>query len=63
MPNLVGPSSNTHAAPSRRGRVILLTLVFIVAVIATLLVTWVLIVMFGRKQEARVPFVRLVEVS
>ncbi|HCT44625.1 MAG TPA: ammonia-forming cytochrome c nitrite reductase subunit c552 [Phycisphaerales bacterium] len=48
---------------SRSGRALLLVLVFIVAVIATLTVTWVLITMFGHKQEARTPFVRVTEVS
>jgi nitrite reductase (cytochrome c-552) len=47
----------------RRGGASLLVLTFIVAVIATLLVTWVLVTMFGRKQEARTPFVRVAEVS
>ncbi len=48
---------------TRRGRVLLLVLVFLVAVIGTLLVTYVLITMFSRKQEARTPFIRVVEVS
>ncbi len=48
---------------TRSGRAILLVLVFIVAVIATLTVTWVLITMFGHKQEARTPFVRVTEVT
>ncbi len=41
----------------------LLVLVFIVAVVGTLGVTWVLITMFGHKQAARQPFVRLAEVT
>ena len=41
----------------------LLGFVFLVAVVGTLLVTWVLVTMFGRKQEARQPFVRLDEVT
>jgi nitrite reductase (cytochrome c-552) len=41
----------------------LLALVFGAAVVGTLLVTWVLVTMFGRKQEARQPFVRLAEVT
>jgi len=41
----------------------LLLAVFAVAVAATLVVTFVLVTMFERKQEARVPFVRAVEVS
>ncbi len=48
---------------SRRGRVTLLLLVFIVAVVGTLLVTWVLITMFGHKQDARTPFVRVADVN
>jgi nitrite reductase (cytochrome c-552) len=46
-----------------RSRAGLLALVFASAVVGTLLVTWVLITMFGRKQEARQPFVRLAEVT
>ncbi|KAA0214204.1 MAG: ammonia-forming cytochrome c nitrite reductase subunit c552 [Leptolyngbya sp. PLA3] len=49
--------------PIRAGRVALLALVFVVAVIGTLLVTWVLVVMFGHKQAARTPFVRIAEVN
>lgn len=41
----------------------LLGSVFAVSVIGTLLVTWVLISIFGHKQEARQPFVRLAEVT
>ena len=48
---------------TRSGRAILLVLVFIVAVVATLVVTWVLITMFGHKQDARTPFVRVIEVT
>ncbi|MFG0242379.1 MAG: ammonia-forming cytochrome c nitrite reductase subunit c552 [Phycisphaerales bacterium JB054] len=51
------------ARTARPGRVALLALVFLVAVVGTLLVTWVLITMFGHKQEARRPFVRLAEVT
>jgi nitrite reductase (cytochrome c-552) len=46
-----------------RNRGGLLALVFLAAVVGTLLVTSVLVTMFGRKQEARQPFVRLAEVS
>ena len=53
----------TPLRTARRGNALLLVLVFIVAVVATLLVTWVLVTMFGHKQEARTPFVRVVEVS
>ncbi len=45
------------------GRATVLVMLFLAAAVGTVLVTWVLIVMFGRKQEARSPFVRLVEVS
>ncbi len=38
-------------------------LVFLAAVIATLLVTWVLVTIFGHKQAARQQFVRLTNVS
>ena len=41
----------------------LLALVFVVAVVGTLLVTWVLITMFGHKQAARQPFVRVADVT
>ncbi len=47
----------------QRGRVLLLGSVFALAVIATLVVTWVLITMFTHKQDARQPFVRVVEVD
>ncbi len=53
----------TSARFTRPGRAMLLVLVFLVAVVGTLLVTWVLITMFGHKQAARQPFVRLAEVS
>lgn len=49
--------------PANGGQAKLLLLVFIAAVLATLLVTWVLVTMFGHKQEARQPFVRLTEVT
>lgn len=47
----------------RRGRVLLLVAVFVAAALATLIVTYVLITMFGHKQDARRPFVRVVEVN
>lgn len=46
-----------------RKRAKLLPLVFLGSVVGTLLVTWVLVTIFGHKQEARQPFVRLVEIS
>ena len=54
-------STTPSPAPRRIWR--LLVAVFAVAVVATLLVTFVLVTMFQRKQEARTPFVRAVEVS
>ncbi len=63
------PSSSDASATSRphrtrlRGGLWLLGLVFAISAGGTLLVTWVLITMFGHKQEARTPFVRVVEVS
>jgi nitrite reductase (cytochrome c-552) len=45
------------------GRIALLLFVFIVAVVGTLLVTWVLVTMFAHKQDARQPFVRVAEVN
>ncbi|GAB5495631.1 MAG: ammonia-forming cytochrome c nitrite reductase subunit c552 [Phycisphaerales bacterium] len=60
----LGPTPNSQAlGGARPGRAMLLILVFIVAVVGTLLVTWVLITMFGHKQDARKPFVRLAEVN
>ncbi len=49
--------------PRRPARVMLLALVFLVAVIGTLLVTWVLVTMLGHKQAARTPFVRIADVN
>lgn len=48
---------------SRRGFVGASALLFVAAVVGTLVVTWVLVEMFTRKQEAREPFARVVEVS
>ncbi len=56
-------NSTARSADAPGGRAALLALVFIVAVVGTLLVTWVLITMFGHKQAARQPFLRVVEVS
>lgn len=63
MPQLHTTDSGNGTQRTRRGRVALLVLVFIVAVVGTLLVTWVLISMFGHKQEERTPFVRVADVS
>jgi nitrite reductase (cytochrome c-552) len=56
-------SIGSQARWARRGGVRLMVLVFIAAVVGTLLVTWVLITMFGHKQAARQPFVRVAELS
>ncbi len=45
------------------GYVRLLVLAFISAAVATALVAWALVVMLGHKQDAKVPFVRVAEVS
>lgn len=47
----------------RSGSAKLLVLVSLVAALATLLVTFVLVTMFQRKQEARQPFVRVADVT
>lgn len=52
-----------RSIPAREGGVKVLFLAFVVAVIATVVVTYVLITMFERKQEARTPFVRVAEVD
>lgn len=57
---------NMHKRPvssRHRGAAALLALVFAVAVLATAGVTYVLITMFTHKQDARQPFVRVVEVD
>ena len=54
------------ARPSRRlrtGSARWLVLVFLATAVATALVAWVLVTMFGRKQEARQTFVRVAEVN
>ncbi|MGB0714896.1 MAG: ammonia-forming cytochrome c nitrite reductase subunit c552 [Phycisphaerae bacterium] len=55
--------SKGHQQSNSSGGIMLLGSVFAVSVIGTLLVTWVLISIFGHKQEARQPFVRLAEVT
>ncbi len=47
----------------RRGRARVLLLTFLVAAMGTGVVAWVLTTMFARKQEARVPYVRVVDVN
>jgi nitrite reductase (cytochrome c-552) len=49
--------------PSRRGKIRLLLLAFLAAAVGTVLVAWVLTTMFSRKQEARAPYVRVVELN
>ncbi len=61
--NIIHDSRQSAALTLRRGGVRVLLLAFLVAAIGTALVTWVLITMFARKQEARVPFVRVVELN
>ncbi len=57
-------SGTKRTSPTRKpGRMLTLVLAFLAAVVGTVLVTYVLVVMFQRKQEARTPFVRVVEVS
>lgn len=63
MPKHEITNNATRTRGTRPGRAALLALVFLVAVVATLLVTWVLITMFGHKQAARQPFVRVAEVN
>ncbi len=52
-----------NARSNRRGAAGLLVLAFLAAAIATALVAWVLITMYGRKQEARQTFVRVAELN
>lgn len=48
---------------SRAGRVSSQVVLFTAAVLGTVGVAWVLVEMFGRKQEARAPFMRVAEIS
>ena len=52
-----------RSLPSQHGYARVLLFVFLAAAFATALVAWVLVSIFGRKVEARVPFVRSVEVT
>jgi nitrite reductase (cytochrome c-552) len=63
MPTTETQPPQPSARKNRRPRLLMLTLAFVGAGVATLLVTYVLITMFQRKQEARNPFVRVVEVT
>ena len=56
-------SEPRHLAARRSGNARLLLLAFLVAAIGTALVAWVLVTMFARKQEARAPYVRVVELN
>jgi nitrite reductase (cytochrome c-552) len=53
----------TNGRGERRTVPLLWLLVLVGAAVAAVLVTWVLVTMFERKQEERQPFVRVVEVS
>ncbi len=57
------PSETRNLLARRPGTVRLLLLAFLVAAIGTALVAWVLVTMFARKQEARAPYVRVVELN
>ncbi|MBM4112981.1 MAG: ammonia-forming cytochrome c nitrite reductase subunit c552 [Phycisphaerae bacterium] len=48
---------------NRRGRALLVVLVFLVACLATAGVTWTLVTMFERRQEAKQPYLRVVELN
>lgn len=63
MHDLVSNGPTARTRQRRGGQVRLLVLTFLVACVATGLVAWMLVVMFGHKQEARVPFVRVAEVT
>ena len=57
------PSADPQGPRHEWGRVGPLTLVFILALVATFGVAWVLVIVFERKQEARQAFVRVVDVD
>ncbi|MEA3642719.1 MAG: ammonia-forming cytochrome c nitrite reductase subunit c552 [Lamprobacter sp.] len=59
---LASPAPMTRRS-RQAGRALVLGAVFGVAVVASLIVTYVLITMFSHKQDARQPFVRVVEVD
>jgi nitrite reductase (cytochrome c-552) len=59
--NEVPREPNSAATIASRTRLVLTA--FLVAALVTGVVTWILIEMFARKQEARVPFVRVTEVN
>jgi nitrite reductase (cytochrome c-552) len=65
LDNMLLKSKSYTRVPTvpRRGTARLLLLTFLVAAIGTALVSWVLVTMFTRKQEARNPYVRIVELS
>ena len=52
-----------HLLPRRAGRALVLGLILVVAILGTLVVTWVLVTMFSHKQDARQRFVRLADIS
>jgi len=51
------------ASPLESGNAVLWSIVLVGAAAATVVVVWVLVTMFERKQEARTPFVRVAPVS
>lgn len=63
MPIRTKRNATSQAKSSRHANVRVLLLACLAAAIATGLVAWVLVTMFGRKQEARTPFVRVAEVT
>ncbi len=64
---LAKSASSDDAPPTgkakRSGNIRVLLLAFLAAAVATALVSWVLVVMIGHKQEERTPFVRVAEVT
>ncbi|QDU56132.1 ammonia-forming cytochrome c nitrite reductase subunit c552 [Aeoliella mucimassa] len=58
------PKNAMQSTPDKQsGKATVLLLAFLVAAIGTALVAWVLITMFTHKQEARVPYVQVVELN
>jgi nitrite reductase (cytochrome c-552) len=61
--NITPGTTESAARPPKRTWFLLLGLVFVGTVLATLVVTFVLVTMFEHKQEARTPFLRVAEVD
>ena len=55
--------SASNERPAVRGNRWKVLALFLLSSVGTVLIAWTLVVMFGRKQEARSPYVRLVEVN